>query len=70
MIVAGTRPLYADYIPEHSERLGSVLEDLDMEFRGIEKYWEGKRYLIFTVACTVGEDSDEATTPFLRYRLN
>lgn len=70
MIVSGTRPLYADYNPQHSERLGTVLEDLDKEFNQIEKYWDGKRYLIFTVSCTVGENDDEATTPLLRYRLN
>lgn len=70
MIVIGTRPLYADYNPQHEARKSRVLEDLDKEFNEIEGYWEGKRYLIFTLSCTVGDNDDEASTPLLRYSLN
>ena len=69
MIIEGTKPLYADYIPAHSERLNQTIESLYLKNAELTEFYEGKKYLILSLACQIAETLDEATTPVLRYIL-
>lgn len=68
MIIAGSKPLWNDMQDSHAERLNKKVEEVYMSMNGIQKFWKGKKYLVFVIG---GEcNGVDADIPSIRYILN
>ena len=69
MVFHGTKTVYANYDEKFNAVLEKKIEDVYLAENNLEKIYEGKKYLIYSISATVGDADDEASTPYLRYIL-